>query len=695
MSVIQRIRDRGAWIIFGIIAVALIAFILQDGVGRGRNSFSNTTTIGVINGEKIERPDFEEKLALQERLYAGQGAQREQLIGSLWNQEVERVILNQQYDKLGLQVSPKELSDILFGSNSPFKQEFTDAATGEFKVNEAKQAIASMKKSRNADQIKMINSVYINPAVEKGLRNKYQTLLVQSAYIPKWLLEKQQADNNSITSFSYVYVPYLSVSDTLVKVSDDDIAAYIKKHSKEFSKLEETRNISYVTFNAAPSGTDSANTLNQVQSYKNDFAASKDAEAFLAKAGTDLPFYNSYFNKAKMQQLNKDTLIKIPVGSVYGPYQDGSMFVLAKMIGAKQWPDSAKVRHILIATTDPKTNQPIRTDSAAKKLADSIQAAIITGANFDALCSRYSADGNKDQGGVYDYFPQGQMVVPFNDFAFDKPVGSKGVVKTDFGYHYIEVLGQKNPSMAYKIAYLAKAVVASNETVSAANTAASQFSASSKNAKVFNENAIKDKKQLHGAEEIKQNDYTITGMGQSRQLVRWVYEHGVGDISDPTEVGDQYVVAIISAVNKAGTMSVAEARPQVENIVRNEKKAKQIIETKFKGNSLEAYAASTGAPVLRADSLVFSAPIITGVGSEPKVIGAAFNKTLTGKTSDPIAGATGVFVIKIENNGARPGNLDLVSMHQNLLQGARASAYRSQEALKKAAVIKDSRSKFY
>ena len=696
MSVIQRIRDKGAWIIFGIIALALIAFILQDGMRRGGNSFSNTTTVGVINGEKIERADFEEKLAMEEKIYAGQGAQREQLITSLWNQEVERIILEGEYDKLGIQVSPKELGDILFSNNSPLKQEFTDPATGEFKVNEAKQAIAQMKKSRNVDNIKMINTVYINPTIQKGLRNKYQALLVQSAYVPKWLLEKQQADNNAITSFSYVYVPYLSVSDTLVKVSDDEIAAYVNKHSKEYQKTEETRTISYVTFNAAPSKADSTNTLNQIMAMKNECATTTDVETFLAKAGTEVPYYNSYFNKARMQQANKDSLTRIPVGGVYGPYLDGPNYVFARMISTKQWPDSAKVRHILISTTDSRTGQPMRTDSAAKKLADSIQTAIITGADFNALCARYSDDpGSKDQGGVYDYFPQGKMVIPFNDFAFDKPVGSRGVVKTDFGYHFIEVLGQKNPTPSYKIAYLAKAIVSSNETVSAANAAAAQFASSGKNAKLFNETALKSNKQINSIPEIKQNDNNLPGLGQSRQMVRWVYEHGVGDVSEPTEIGDQYVVAIVSAVNKVGTISVAEARPVVENIIKNEKKGKKIIETKFKGNTLEAYSSNTGAPILRADSLSFAAPFISGVGSEPKIIGAAFNKTLISKVSEPIVGATGVFGIKVESNAAKQAQQDPTSFKQNLLQTVRASSFRSLDALRKAATIKDTRSKFY
>ena len=695
MSLIQRVRDKGAWILFGFIALALIAFILQDGVRRGGSVNSNTTVIGKVNGEKIERGTFEEKLALQEKMYGPQGAQREQLIASTWNQEVDRVVLGQEYEKLGLQVSPKELSDILFGPNSPLKQEFTDPKTGEFLVNNAKQAFAQLKKSKNADQVKMINSVYIEPSINQTLRTKYQNLLMQAAYIPKWILEKQQADNNAITSFSYVYVPYVAISDSLAKVSDDEIAAYVSKHSKEYKKQDETRNISYVSFSTSPSGADSAAALNLVMSLKNDFASAPDMEAFIAKVGSEVPYYNSYFSKARMQQANKDSLTKIPVGGVYGPYVDGPNYVIAKMVGVKQWPDSAKVRHILIGTADPRSGQQIRPDTLAKRLIDSIETAVKGGADFAALCSKYSDDGTKDKGGVYEFFPQGQMVVPFNDFAFDKPVGSKGVVKTDFGYHYMEVLGQKNSSPAYKIAYLAKPIIASNETVATASTAASQFAVSSKDPKKFNANALKDNHQVLSANDIKQNDFTVQGLGQSRQMVRWIYEHATGDVSEPTEIGDRYVVAMVTAVNKAGTASVAEARPTVETLVRNEKKAKLIIDTKFKGNTLEAYSASSGAPVLRADSLMFSAAFISGVGSEPKIIGAAFNKSNAGKTTGPIAGATGVFAIKVENVGAKATMIDLATAKQNQLQAAKMSSYRGLDALKKAADIKDSRSKFY
>lgn len=695
MSVIQSIRDKGAWIIFGIIALALIAFILQDGVRRGGRSTDNTT-LGKVNGEKIERVAFEEKLTLQERMYGSQGAQREQLIGSLWNQEVERIVMQQEFDKLGLQVTSNELTDILFGENSPLKQEFTDPKTGVFRVNDAKQAIASIQKSKNVEQQKMINSVYIEPTIEQALRNKYQGILQQAAYIPKWLIEKQQADNNAIASISYAFAPYASISDSTVKVSDDEIAAYVNKHSNQFKKEEETRSISYVGFDAAPSQTDSLTVLNQVKSYKNDFAATTDAKGYVAKIGSDIAFYDSYFSRTKLQQTYKDSITKLPVGGIYGPVQDGNSYIMAKMVGVKNWPDSVTVRHILIGTVNPQSGTVLRADSTAQKLADSIATAVKGGADFTALCAKYSDDGgSKEKGGVYPFFAQGQMVIPFNDYCFDHPVGSKSVVKTDFGYHYIEILGQKNFGPAYKIAYVSKPIIASNETISGASTAAAQFAASAKNRKAFDENAIKASKQLLVGNDIKANDIQIVGLGASRQMVRWIYEHSAGDVSDPFEVGDKYIVAIISAVNKAGTMSVAEARPLCENIVRSTKKAKVLIDTKIKGTTLEAIAASAGTAVQHTDSLSFAAPFIPNMGNEPKVIGAAFNKSLQGKISEPFAGTSGVFAVRVDNNSAKPAAMDQAALKQSLIQSARMAAFRGVEALKKTASITDNRSKFY
>ena len=142
-------------------------------------------------------------------------------------------------------------------------------------------------------------------------------------------------------------------------------------------------------------------------------------------------------------------------------------------------------------------------------------------------------------------------------------------------------------------------------------------------------------------------------------------------------------------------MSPAEARPLVEGFVRNEKKAKQILDTKFKGATLEAIATAIGSTVQRADSISFSTPFLAGIGSEPKIIGASFNKSLIGKVSAPIAGGSGVFAVKVEGNSARQGSMDAETVKQTLLQGNRVAVFRGIQSLKSAAKIKDNRFKFY
>ncbi len=694
MSIIQNIRERGAWIIFGIIAIALIAFILQDGIGRKRGA-SDISTLGKVNGQVINKIEFEEKLDVQLQNYAAQGVKREQLLGFLWSQEVDRLLVKSEEEKLGLSVGTKELSEVLFGNESPFKQEFTDKTTGEFKVNDAKQAVAQIKKSKNADQIKQIEKIYIEPSVENRIRNKYQVLVIKGVQVPKWLSEKQFAETNAIASISFVGIPYTTIVDSTIKVSDDDIATYLKENAAAYQVEEGSRAISFIGFSAAPAAQDSVSARQEIEALKQDFKNTTDAAKYLNKVGSEIPYYDSYISKKSLQIPQKDSVLNVGVGGVYGPYVDGRNFTIAKVLGVKQWPDSASVRHILIATVNPQTGQQIREDSVAKKLADSISLAIRGGASFESMVATYSDDaGSKATGGKYEMFPQAKMVPAFNDFSFDNPVGTKSVVKTDFGYHYMEVLKQTAKGPAYKIAYLSKMVMPSNETINAASTAAAQFASSSKDVASFNANAVKLAKQVIPATGIKANDFDIQGIGTARNIVRWAYEKDVNTVSEPFELGDNYIVAVITSEEKEGLASVAAARPQVEGIIRDKKKAEKIKAT-IKGTTLDAIAANANAIVQRADSIGFNFAMITGLGNEPKLVGAAFNKALLNKISEPIFANTGVYTISVNGISAKQAQQDPLFFKDELLERTRSVMFRSISSLKKVAKIEDNRSKLY
>jgi peptidyl-prolyl cis-trans isomerase D len=467
---------------------------------------------------------------------------------------------------------------------------------------------------------------------------------------------------------------------------------------------EETRNISYVSFDLVPSAKDSADALQQVMLHRDEFATAtgSDMRSFLERAGSVASFDSTYNSKDAIQSSFKDTLVKQPIGSVYGPFVESGLYVLAKITGQRSLPDSVKCRHILLGTSDRQGN-PLLPDSIAKAKADSVAAAIRGGASFDALEAQYSTDdvAGKDKGVMT--FPTSQIQGPgfapeFAKFILtDGRPGDKKVVKTSFGYHYIEVLEHKNPKPNYQVAYLAKPIQPSSATVDEAMSQAQQFAGSSRNQKEYTANLDKFKKQSFQSAEIRRNDFEIQGLGESRELVRWVYDNEPGDVSDKVfDLKEKFIIPMVTNVQEKGLMNPTKARPMVEHLIRNEKKAKQIIEQKFKGDNLESYAQSAGYPIARADSLSFSSSFVAPMGMEPKLVGVAFNRSMVNKVTAPIAGATGVFAARPEAQGARPSGGSAEDLRKTLEGQLRSrSGYESLNALKKIATIKDYRHEFY
>ena len=707
MSIIQTIRDKAAVIVVGAIALSLIAFMVQDALGSKDRLFGSSSSIGSVNGTKISREEFQKKIDFYTKQNNGQ-MQQSQLVTGVWDLMVQKAVMDEQYEKLGIDVTSNELSDMLFGDNPPdwMKQAFTSKTTGLFDVNAAKKQFNDLKKRSDDPQVQDLNTAYIEPTVEQGKMQKYQSLISGAVYVPKWMGEKLNADANAIANASYVYVPYTSISDSTIKVSDDEIAAYISKHSKQFERKEETRSISYVTFSASATASDSNAVKNDLGLLKNEFASAPDLKSFLSVKGSQMEYYDSYIGRKDIKQPSNitDSLFATPAGSFYGPYSDNGNMVLARVISSRTVPDSASVRHILVAThqLDQQSGGLYRVapDSVAMKRLDSAIAEIKAGKSWDSVCVKYSDDpGSKTKGGMYENFPTGQMDAAFNDFAFTGSAGESKIVHTMYGYHYVQITAQKGSQAGYKIAYLAKPVVPSSETDNTASNAAAAFASKNHSAKEFNDNAAKQKLTVLPSMELKKMDYQVQGLGESRSLIKWAFENNAGTVSEPMNIGDKYVVAVITAVNNKGTASVESARMSVEPLVKNEKKAQLIINNKMKGNSLEDIARSAGVAVQNADSTSFVAYTFgkDGGGAEPKVIGACFNKQAQGKVSAPIAGNSGVYVIKASGISAA-SNLgsNAESQRTQLEQIIKQQVgYQIVNILKESADVDDNRSEFY
>ena len=739
MSVIQSIREKYAkWAVVAI-ALALLGFILTDYFqAKERMGRGNSSTLGTVNGKKIDWPNFEAKLkGLNEesqRNARSQGLQAseeelQQNNDRLWNNEVEQIIMEPEFKKVGIDVGKREFTDWLFGSNPPtdMRRIFSDQQ-GNYDAAGAQAQINNIKRTGEQAQKDQLDDFLGALEYNKKLQ-KFNSLLTSSVYYPKWFIEKQNAEAAGLAKVSFIRHPYSSISDSAINVSDKEIEDYVNKYKSLF-RQEEARNISYVVFDAAATVADSALVRKQLEDLKAEFAAESDPAKFISRYGGTVDYYDGYNGKSKIQVPAKDSLFALAKNAVFGPYADQHTYVLAKLIDTRSMPDSVKARHILIQTFDPQSQQQILDDSTAKKRIDSIDVAIKGGAKFDSLVVKYSADQSSSiKGGVLsnpqnpatNYFTYGQMVKEFNDFSFEGKAGEKKVVKTIFGYHYIEILDQKNPQPYYKIAYFAKNIVATPETIQAAEEEASKFASESNDLKSFDANVTKSngKYKKIDANNIRPNDIFIQGLnvfGPSRQLVREIYKADKGEVLKQEKIGDistgyKFIVAAVTDVLEEGTQPVYIARagtpgspmtgvpgtPSVERILKDKKKADQIKQMIGKVTTLEAAAAALKDSIVVADSVRISGG---KQFTDAKALGAVFNPTNKGKIiPDPIAGKDAVYVIRVDDLTTTSVPISDIEMQRaqmrNKTMGMQTQLSQPVMTSKKLAKIKDHRRNFY
>ena len=710
MQIIQNIRDKGAAVVIAVISLSLIGFLLMDAKQGSNKLFSSSNTdFGSVNGSKIDKDEFTKKVKAAEAQQEQQqqrklgAAESAQVRDNVWNQLVAEKVFFAEAEKLGINFTAKELSNVL-SSNTPDNpllqdKNMIDPATGMLDQAKIKEALTSIKKSKG-EQREQIEAQVIDPQKIGSVSQKYMGMLNASAYYPGWMEEQDNKNSNSFATISYVAVPYNVISDSTIKVTDAEVDKYVAAHKDLFNQ-EAGRKISYVTFSQLPNSADSIKMFELVQSLKENFQTDNNVKNFVAR-NSIIPYDSNYKSRTSVQTTILDSILKVPQGAVYGPYVDYGSYVLAKVLGTKVTADSAKARHILIGTVDPQTGNMLMSDSAAKKLADSILTAINGGADFAMMVQQYSTDqGSKEKGGVYESFAYGQMVPEFNEFSFTKTPGSKGVVKTQFGYHVMEAMGTKGSSAKYKIAFVAKEIIASQQTIDNANNEATTVSSQKDATKLDIYLKTKGLNKITTPNALKENDFNVGQLQDARGLVRWAFEAKKGDVSEPFSIGDQFVVAALDKIYTKGIQDAATARPMAERDIKNEKKGVEIIKKLGANPTLESTAAAYQQQVQIAgadSSLTFNGQVINGLGNEPKIFGAAFNPANKTKVTTPIIGKSGVYVLKVNSIGEKAA---VTAEAATAVRLERLSVIRNQaagnwyEGLLKQATVKDNRSTFY
>jgi peptidyl-prolyl cis-trans isomerase D len=718
MSVLEKIRSKTGLLV-GIVGLALLIFILESLLGSGGALFGrNDTLVGKIDGDKIDVTAFNNKVEEQIAQIMQRNPQatiddktREQIVDQVWNQMINEKVIKTQFKKLGITVSEEELYDVmLVHPHQYLVQQLTDPKTGKIiegfarpdgslDIAKLNQWVGTMDANMERDWQQLEKQVMEYRTVEK-----YNTLIRKGLYVTTAEAKDAFIAQNTRVDANFVMKRYNTVSDSAVKVSDDEITAYYNKHQNDYKITETSRKIEYVAYDVMPSKADYEALMKDANRVVDEFkgkTTAKEDSSYIAQESEGGQISISNYNKKNMV-ISDSTVFGAAKGTVYGPYTEGTFIKVYKLTDVKSVADSAKVRHILIGLQSQRLQQQ-RTPEVAKRIADSLVVLLkAKQVKFDTLVKTMSDDmGSLDKGGDYGWFDENKgFVDPFKNAGLQGTVGNISVVPTQFGYHIIEVLNvSKTRHNNYTVAQITKLIAPSAETTGEYFKMANDFAGKNQNGEMFNKSVETDKLNKRIADNVKESDKNLPGLENAKELVRWMYKSKKGDVSPVFEFKDRFIVANLVSIKEKGIAPLEDVKDDVTMKAIRDKKADMFIaEFASKAGaskSIDDIASKMGLQVEKAPGLTFSAYNVANIGREDALIGtAAVMKA--GATSKAIKGDNGVFVVNVATVNPAVLPKDFKGKQKEIEQASSTKVdYELYDVLKEKANIEDHRGKFF
>ena len=715
MAVLNKIRQRSIFLII-IIALALFSFIIGDIFSNMGASDKSQNVVATINGNDIERGAFMNQVESIQR-QSGGSVTNTQAMNRVWDIEVRNKVMQSQYDAVGITVERDFMRQLLkqnLGSFEEFKNEaglFDENKLNEFIIN--LKAIAPETTTLNGSAVNYKAWTDFEQTISQtGVQQTYFNLV--KAGMIGTLTEGEldyQLENDKV-DLKYVQIPFSSIPDSVVNVNKSDIKSYINTHPSKY-EVEASRDLVYVQFKEEASLEDEQAIQSELTSLIDDklefneaakanetligFRNTKDVQSFV-NANSSVKYNDSYLFESSLPKTEVEKIKSLGFNEIHGPYKDGSTYRISKLVAKKMISDSAKVRHILIPFVGgTRADVSVTaTDIEAKTQADSIYKILKSNrSNFKSLLELSSDKVSNEKDGEIEFAYTDGFADEFKAYSFENPKGSLGVVKTDFGYHVIEILSQGSKKQAYKMATIVQEIEPSVQTIDDVFKNKSKFEIAIADAD-FNEVATQSNYKTMPVSSIKILDESIPGIGMQRAIVRWSHEDGVevGDFKSFNVSGGGFVVAKITAVNKKGLMNLEKASVTALPEIRKEKKA-TIIMNRISATTLDAIASDENQTVKSAFAVNMKNPTLSGAGREPLVIGTAFGLN-EGNTSKLVVGTNGVYAVQL-TKFTPADELPNYQAAANRVGLAKSNAVNTKlyAALKDAADIEDNRATFY
>ena len=720
MAVLGKIRALGPVALISVIGLALFAFVFSTGTGTVTDAFKsdefNQSRVAIVNGIEMDRSDFMRNVDNIEQQNRGSRSSI-QTMNSVWESELKKLILQSEYEKIGISVEREMMRDLLRNNLSSFADFQND--NSEFDEQILNQFISNLKEI-SPETIELQGSLvnyeswnnFENSVASQGLEQLYYNLIDAGIHTSLFEGEESHYNSNDLVDFRYVKIPFSSITDDEIKITKSDVNEYINDNESVYSS-DPRRDLIYVRFDEKPSETDESDFMTALEELTEDrveydlnsnekitykgFKNTENNEDYI-NTNSAIKFYDSYVFNNSLSPKFADKIFNLDKGGLFGPYKEDGFVKTTKLIDTKILPDSAKVRHILIPYMGSFRSGPndSKSKDEAKKTADSINNVLKRNrGKFNSLLSLSSDQVSNENDGVIEFAYIDGFAPEFRDFSFEKRVGAIDVVETDFGFHIIEILSQGTKQKAIKVGNLALKIEPSERTRDSIYSLASKFEIAV-NSDNFREYAKEIGMKVSPVNNVAELDENIPILGKQRNIIRWAYDANtdVGDIKRFNISEGGYAIVMLSSVNDKGMMSYDKSSITALPIVKNKKKAEKIISnTNF--SDIDQIANQYGLQVESALSVNLNNPVISGVGNEPSVVGYAMgiNKETT---SQAIIGESGVFYIYVTER-RKAASLDNYMSLINNINSSRTSQIRSNayNALKDKAEIVDYRATFY
>ncbi len=706
MGIIGSIRKR-SWIAVLIVGIAIVCFVIGD-LNSNRGGIPD---MGKVNGNTLTADHFNAMYDQMEMNYKVQQGMEYltpeiefQIREQVWQDFVQENLTQEQFDKLGLTVTPAELSDMFVGQfvHPYVRQSFTDPSTGVFDV----QQVANMV--NNFDQLDTaLRAQWVD--LEKFVKNdrrhqKYNNLLAQGFYMPN-VIAQQVADMSvNAANVRVVQLAYQSVPNEEVNLTDEDFQKYYDKHRAEYRVSEELRSIDYIVFPINPTQEDMATIQNEVMTVWNEFQTVEDAEIPMFVNYESQSRYDSTYIKTSSLAAPMDSMVAAAAkGAFIEPRIIGNEWQMSKVLDVAMRPDSLRASVVLILNDQAGLSTVTRTEAQAKEFTDSIFNLINSGAiSFEDAVAQYSDDPQKvENGGDLGWQLDGMYGI-FNEQLVDNPQGSVFICPypNQIGYFIVKVTGKTEAQKKYRLATITREIVPSENTIKNVYENASQFAARNRTHSEFLASAQAENLQVRDAM-VNMMSNQLGGVASAREIVRWAYDEktDIGVVSDQLyeSNGEAYVVVALKDIYTKGYAELNQVRMMMENNVRIDKKSEVLLaradEAIAAGKDINSVAVKLNAVVDSVNNVSFGDYYFDKFGMEPKVLGA-ISTAQANQFVGPIKGASGVYMIQVDAVAPKASE-DVIAVRSRLSQPAMQKVRSAMQVLRDQAKIVDQRNLWF